>query len=117
LFGISAVKMTEGTGAISGTLPFGGVSVAIVYKNDVGQRGGTISPDGFYQMPAVVDGRSYYAADVPSGAVATVRLYDSSGTRWIDVATFTVEYKSSVRRYVERDISLGDVESGTLGGS
>jgi hypothetical protein len=116
LFGKRAVTILEGAGAISGTLPFDGVTVAIVYKGTAAGPAAAGSPDGFYQVPAIVNDRWYYAANVPAGAMATLRVYDGSHVRWIDVATVKVNPKSTARRYIEMDVTANSLGNATIEG-
>jgi hypothetical protein len=115
MFASTRTKVIEGAGAIGGTLPFEGASVSIVYKETKVSSGGPTSPDGYYEVPAVVSGRAYLAGDAPVGS-ATVRLYDGSHTRWIDVGTVALDSNAKPWPYVEKDIGTNDVARGTAGG-
>jgi hypothetical protein len=115
LFGSKAVTMLENATSLAGSLPLAGTSVAIVYKQYPGGRRGFVSPDGYYEVPAIVDGPTYYAASLPSGD-ATIRLYDSAHDRWLDVATIGLDYRSFSKRYVQHDISAADILGAQISG-
>jgi hypothetical protein len=116
MFASKTVKLVDSAGSLGGSLPFAGVSVSLVYKKIAGSASGPASPDGYYEIPAVVDGRSYYAGQAPSGE-ATVRLYDGSHARWLDVATVYLDPRSKPAAFATRDISERDVENGMSGGT
>lgn len=81
LIGAPGVRMFGARTSIAGSLPVDGAIVYLVYKNLSCHR--DCSPDGFVQIPAVVNKRTYYAGEIPVGE-ATVRLYDATRSRWLD---------------------------------
>jgi hypothetical protein len=102
----SKAILTSNLGSISGVLPDKGWQVAIVFKSRRG-IGGNLSPDGFFQVPAVVDGNAYYATHLPL-RTATLRLYNQALYRWIE---FDVGSLTEAAPNIVHNITLQDIES------
>lgn len=81
--GKSEALLRSNRNTLAGTVPFEGARVAVVYRDRQPVQGQTASPDGYLQIPAMVEGAAYYAIDLPPGIV-TVRLYNQGGYRWFD---------------------------------
>lgn len=94
--------------SIAGTVPFDGAIVYLVYKNLPNPGRLWLSPDGYYQVPAAVVGRAFYAGEIPEGE-ATIRLYDASRARWIDAAVVQIDFKAQRRLPLITHITMEDL--------
>lgn len=75
--------LTNRTAMLSGLLPSGGWRVAIIYPDRTAIRGSCADWTGHLEMPAVVQGKAYYAVALPAGH-AIVRLYSQTRDSWFD---------------------------------
>lgn len=112
LIGRQGLVFSGARDSISGALPMDGLFVAIVYKEMRESSGHFASADGYFQVPAIVEGKSYYAGQVPTGN-ATIRIYDATRLRWLDAATVTIQRD---RLNIVRNITSSDIMAGVRGG-
>jgi hypothetical protein len=94
---------------MAGTLPFEGAQVAIVYVGRTATQGQIASPDGYVEIPAVVEGDAYYAVGLPTGNV-TIRLYNQGRYRWLDFEGGRIGPPEG-SAYLVRDITARDVSN------
>jgi hypothetical protein len=99
------------TGSISGTLPEEGWQAAMVFKNRPGDSR-NLSPDGFEQVPVVVNGAAYYATHLPLGH-ATLRLYNQGFYRWIDVPIGNIGPNQAA---VVHNVTVQEIENAHIAG-
>lgn len=70
-------------GVVYGLLPMAGWRVSIVYEDRRARVGESSSPDGYLEIPAVVERDACYATALPTGK-PTVRLYNQRLSRRVD---------------------------------
>ncbi len=105
--GWNSAPLRTNRGMLSGTIPFSGAQVAVIYRDRRALDGRSSSPDGYLQLSALVEGTAYYATGLPDGE-ATVRIYNEGHNKWLDFDAGRID-QSAGRLTLVRDISLNEI--------